>query len=90
MNWASGELRATGDPKDIAYADMLAAIVEARGADIPLPEANGEEIHSVCAPVAPARLVVTKSTASTGAWPSDCPPTRSRHCHIRYGSVFQE
>lgn len=40
MTMAHGEkiLRESGDPRDVAYADMIAAILASRGEDIPLPE----------------------------------------------------
>ncbi len=39
MAFSEGELRATGDPADAAYADVIAAILASRGEDIPLPVA---------------------------------------------------
>jgi len=41
MTMAHGEkiLRESSDPRDVAYADMIAAILASRGEDIPLPEA---------------------------------------------------
>lgn len=36
MSWAESELRGTGDPHDLAFANILATIVETRG-DIALP-----------------------------------------------------
>jgi len=52
MTMAHGErmLRESGDPRDLVYADMFAAILASRGHDVPLPG----EVQTAPSPVAAA------------------------------------
>lgn len=45
------KLRKSSDPKDAVYADMIEAVLESRGEDIPLPEVKLQDTREHIAPV---------------------------------------
>jgi hypothetical protein len=46
IEWSERQLRDTGDPGDAAYANVLRAILDARGADVDLPSVTGMQAET--------------------------------------------
>ncbi len=61
LAFAEGNLRATCDPRDAAYADVIAGILTSRGEDIPLPEGSASSNEGTAlevAPITPGRIAL--------------------------------
>lgn len=56
MQRLENELRATGDPRDSEYANVVADIHKARGADIPLPTPTVDAVVTVQTPEVPVEI----------------------------------
>jgi len=59
MSFSEEYLRGTGDPKDVAYAEVIAGILAARGADIPFPEQESSESVPTEEPVTPGQIALS-------------------------------
>ena len=64
MAFGEQQLRETGDPRDSAFADVLAGILAARGADIPLPSQE-QPLEAATNPTRDLELGTTAVSANT-------------------------